>query len=552
MASEHPRFRAKYATIDRCWRRLASSDRAGLYAALIVALALQAAATAVSPVIAPDGIKFIEYAKALAADPLAAIRSHDQHPGFPALMLAVRPLTGWLFTGESAWIAAARLVSGLAGIAAVVLVWAICRQLLDRRSAGVAALLFALLPVPRQNAADALSDSTHLLLFLVSVWLACRALHHGSTLRLLAAGAMAGVAFWVRPEGVIVATAVVACALLDPRWRSIFGWKRTLTGCAAVAIGAAAVVGPYVALSGKLTSKVTSKPGWQYLRAAARPDPQPADALRRIGMGEDQHDRPWQGPLVKGMLAALEKFINRLAESYVGVLLIPLVIGIVRTTRQVERPVATMMWLLSSGYLALLILLYQLGGYIDRRHLIPLMALLAPSLASGSMYLAELARQWSRRYRTVGVVSGALAVSLLVVLIVRSARPLHESYLHRLEVAGWLRDTAQPGDSVASNAIHVVYYSGIPGQYLTAESLVGQPPLDSPQFASQNRFLVVELDEDRHMPAWLADVGSDYQLVARVAGKSGTYQRDLVLYRARRSNRTASTAGRAPSLQPSR
>jgi hypothetical protein len=351
---------------------------------------------------------------------------------------------------------------------------------------------------------------------------------------------------------VIVAAAVVACALLDPRWRTLFGWKRTLAGCAAVAVGAAAVVGPYVALSGKLTSKVTSKPGWQYMRAAASADPQPAEALRRIGMGEDQHDRPWQGPLVKGMLAALEKFINRLAESYVGVLLIPLLIGIVRTTRQIERPISTLLWLLSTGYLVLLILLYQLGGYIDRRHLIPLMALMMPSLASGSMYLAELARQWSRRYRTVGVVSGALAACLLAVLIVRSARPLHESYLHRLEVAGWLRKAAQPGDSVASNAVHIVYYSGIPGQYLTAQSLVGQPPLDSPQFARQNRFLVVELDEDRQMPDWLVNVDRQYREVTRVPGKPDTHQRDLVVYRARTSGRTASSVVNGPAMQSPR
>ena len=66
---------------------------------------------------------------------------------------------------------------------------AVGRELVDTQTANLAAIIFAILPVPRSIAADVLSDSSHLLFYLLAAWLAAGAVRSG---RLLADGRRRG------------------------------------------------------------------------------------------------------------------------------------------------------------------------------------------------------------------------------------------------------------------------------------------------------------------------------------------------------------------------
>jgi hypothetical protein len=225
--------------------------------ALLLAFALQVVIVARSPAIENDGIVFIDIAKGLLRDPLTTIRGRNQHPGYPAMILASR----WLVCGRAwsdqvaSWTLPARLAAGLCGLLSVAAVWMFTRHFFDGRIAAVAAILFAATPAFRQNAADAMSDSPHLLFFLLAAWMAAVGFERWRPGWFLGAGLASGTAYWIRPEGLLVAAvsgAVLACCFFSRRRPNL----RMLALCLlALAASSVTVAAPYVIVKGRLTSK---------------------------------------------------------------------------------------------------------------------------------------------------------------------------------------------------------------------------------------------------------------------------------------------------------
>src|SRR5690606_24147386 len=160
-----------------------------LPAAICLAGILHVAIVVRSPLIAPDGIGFIQYARELGDNGWKVIRESAQHPGYPLLIRATHAVTCRSHSANAGWEFAARLACGLSGLVCIPLIWLLVRQTVDVRAANVAAVVVAVLPAVRQNAADALSDSTHLMLYLTAVWLVCRSATDRRWWSLLLAGA---------------------------------------------------------------------------------------------------------------------------------------------------------------------------------------------------------------------------------------------------------------------------------------------------------------------------------------------------------------------------
>ncbi|HEX7446490.1 MAG TPA: glycosyltransferase family 39 protein, partial [Pirellulales bacterium] len=208
--------------------RSACTRYAGLLAALALAAALEAAIIARSPIIAKDGIGFIRIAHELADNPVATLRLEDQHPGYPAMVLAASRLVQRV-TGKSDFDAAilgAHLAAALCGVMSVLLLWLFVRRLYEARVANVTGLLAAAWPLLRRNAADGLSDTPHLMFYLAAAWLAAEGIARRRVALLAAAGLASGLAYWVRPEGLVPGTAagVVLIANLVGR----LGWRSSL------------------------------------------------------------------------------------------------------------------------------------------------------------------------------------------------------------------------------------------------------------------------------------------------------------------------------------
>lgn len=225
--------------------------------ALLLAFVLQVSVVARSPAIENDGIVFIGIAKELLQDPLAAVRGHNQHPGYPAMILASRGLVlGPAWSDQVAsWTLPAQLATGLCGLLSVAAVWMLARHFFNGRIAAVTAILFAAMPVFRQNAADAMSDSPHLLFFVLAAWTAAVGFERWRPGWFLGAGLASGVAYWIRPEGLLVAGAsgaLLACFFFSRRRPD----RRVLVLCLlALAASSVTVAAPYVIIKGRLTSK---------------------------------------------------------------------------------------------------------------------------------------------------------------------------------------------------------------------------------------------------------------------------------------------------------
>jgi hypothetical protein len=131
----------------------------GLFLAVAVAAALQFSVIARSPSVTADGIIFVSVAKDLSRAPIDAFRNRDQHPAYPAMLLAsTRLVQAAGYRAEpGSWMLGGQIVAFICGLLSVWVVWLFARDLFDARVANLAAFGFAILPQPRHSASDAMS-----------------------------------------------------------------------------------------------------------------------------------------------------------------------------------------------------------------------------------------------------------------------------------------------------------------------------------------------------------------------------------------------------------
>lgn len=486
-----------------------SSRYGGLAAALILTAALEAAILARSPIIAKDGIGFIRIAHELAVDPAATLRLEDQHPGYPAMVLAASRLVQRV-AGQNDFDAAmigAHLASALCGVASVLCLWFFVRRLYDDRVANITALLAAAWPLLRQNAADGLSDTPHLMFYLASAWLAGEGIARGRITLLAAAGAASGLAYWVRPEG-LAPGAAAAMVLATGMVTSFFASRKNvlsrserrqwLAGLGALLAAMALVASPYALIAGKVTSKKMPFRAPPSAHAVAIASVEPTSGLlaepRPGGTLPDEFDRPAVLAGVFGL--GLVELGRELAQGLYYFGLIPLAIGALAPTR--PRRQSGVVWLhvaLVSVHASLLMLLYLVAGYISHRHVIPLVALLLPGVTAGMIAVGQRLSVRVPRLGAPRRVAAAWAGIFMLALLPKCLRPLNAVYAPLVQAAHWVRQHGHPGDAVLATSSYVRFYAKLPGILVGPEAPnlpVGlhfaPPPGPWP-------FIVLEVDE---------------------------------------------------------
>ena len=128
--------------------------------------------------VATDGYGFIQIAQRMEAGPFwRAVRDSEQHPLYPALLLAVSwPLRrSEIWAEPRAWELSGQLVAVLSSVLLVVPMYALGRRIFNRSVAFWSAALFSVMPFPARIAADCLSDSTCLFFLAMSLCLVMRA-----------------------------------------------------------------------------------------------------------------------------------------------------------------------------------------------------------------------------------------------------------------------------------------------------------------------------------------------------------------------------------------
>lgn len=559
-------------------------SRWGLLTALGLAACLQAWLVAHSPIIAKDGIRFHRIARELQRDPIRALREEDQHPGYPALALAcswaLEPLRPKDDFQASIW--GLRLASGLAGLLCVILVWLLARRMFDSRTAGVAALLVAALPLFRQSASDTLSDSPHLVGYLAAAWLVCEGLLRGGAWRFALAGLASGLAYWIRPEGAIVSllASLALFAWILRRADADRGAARRQAAAnppsafaptrgqlclylATLLLVTGATMAPYMVLARKVTSK--KNPFREPAVASTSPVPlaesapapktpilaiaspnaasTPLAVAKTPGLivepsrGERHADELARPNSRLGVLClAFYEFGKEGSQGLLYFLVVPLALGHFAPGRaRPESRAFRLLLLLCAGHACLLVVLFYTAGYISHRHLMPLLAVGMPCTASGLLYLVDLASKYlpARWPRPLFLPAALLVV--VGMIVPKSLEPVNQVHAPLVAAAHWVQDHALAHDRVLSTSSYVRFYSGLEGRIVGPEIPNLRQALDESVLHPWN-FLVLEVDQRTFDVRQVALSGVTYEPVLDLAAHPRKSWSRVLVYQAKRGD----------------
>ncbi len=512
------------------------SGRLALLAALALAALLEGAVAVRSPIIAPDGIHYIALARDLLAAPRRTMQIQAQHPGYPLLVAASHAALARGDTGSvEHWVWAARLPSLVAGVLGVGALWLLARQMFDERTAGVAAILFAVLPLARQNAADALGDAPHLLGYLLAAWAALAGLQTGRVVWFALAGTSSALAFWIRPEGASVAIVVAGLLVGKVVWGAPGERLRWATSLAAMLAFAVAVSAPYVVLSGKVTDKLRQKQNLSPAATSLTKVPRLAMGSRPAGVLPLAAISPTAALVTTSVLLQAGAELVEQYASQMNVLLPLAALGLFWTRSAAPRAeslrlVRSLAWF----HAALLIALFILGGYIDRRHVLVLVALSMPWAAAGLLALAAWLAdrpQFAARPRAAGVWACRLVLAVSACLLPRSLRPLHEPYRPQLAAAAWINAHAAPSDPLIANSPYIAFYTQRQTEIYGWSDYGHPPPLAERVRGETARFIVFDTGASEHYdPAWLEALNSQYSLAERFEGTGRAKRHTVLIY----------------------
>ncbi|MFO0687679.1 MAG: glycosyltransferase family 39 protein [Myxococcota bacterium] len=456
---------------------LGTRDRAVLVLLLIGAAIVRAIAWSRTAVLFNDGPIFLALAEALRAGRTADVLAHPQHPLYPALVAVVEAL-------GVAPEPAAITVSIAGGLLAVAAVHRLAFACFGPAIAAASGAIVALHPWAVDFSADVMSDGLYGGLFLAGLAALVELLERPSAVRAAAFGLIAGLAYWTRPEGLVLVVAAVVLFALRIATRP--AERRALVRIAVVFLALVALfVGVLRASEGdggdafsptaKKSVSVLLEGGpspsaieaERSRRRAARRDP---DALPlpegsiRIDGGEVA--RPPR-TLLGGVEAIARVAATTLSAARHEVVVFAL-LGIVLVARgpgrgpgrTFEQAVLVVLAVQS----AVLVLLVWGAGYVSRRHALAAGLALAPLAALGWQgVLAKLDPNVVRRFGVRPGPAGAALLLVVVLLVSWVPRDLRARRLDRVaerRAAEWLAARSDGVAPVAAQKRRTAYYAG--------------------------------------------------------------------------------------------
>ncbi len=507
------------------------------------------------PTISADGIIFIRIARELSAAPLETMHAEDQHPGFPAMLLAATRLVQACGYEDDpgAWMAGGLIVSLIAGVLSVAVVWCFAREMFDTAIANLAAIGFAVLPVPRAGAVDAQSDTPHALFYLFAAWMASTGLASGNVRRLAAAGVASGLAYWIRPEGLEVAL-VATPFVVWQAFRAPWPWRKSAAALAAVAGLAGLIATPYMLLAGKITSKqlliFKEDPAPSYIERLAEAEEAAEEATELASVEQAtssaravaaapiantparsapplppapspptapavDDDPDYSPELVSSLIAlAFAAFINSICQGLKFVFIPFYLLGDVALFWR--RPAGVQIAFqacLGVTHILILMAVYVFSGYIAHRHMIPLVGLAMPFAALGLYQTCAVLGRW------VHIPPRYLAVSTFVVccaiVLPYTVRRLNQEFVPVIEATSWVKSRLAPGGGIVCNSPYVGFYGRTPVAELKPLSpTLGEALMKAPD--ARYDYVVLHVNAHDYRPEWIEQLAPYYQPVREI------------------------------------
>ena len=443
-------------------------NRRGLVAVAVLSAALHLAGMVRTPLPAQDGLKFLRVARQFQSQPwVDVVRGSDQHPLYPALVALAEPVVAVPFGhGPTAWRVAAQGVSLVAAVLLLVPLWSLTRHLFGERAAGLAVLLYALLPVPAGVGHDTLADSLCLMLVVSALALGERTLRIGSWRSAMGCGLLIGLGFLTRPEALLVAPAIALAGLA--RWPVGAASLRTAGRLLGIAAISGAIVGGYAATKGALSEKLSLRIGtrigvdaYRSKKAPLRLPPGLDDPRWDFSPKEETGD----DALKADPITALGRLGRDWAEG-LGWVLVPIfTLGHVRGRYADEAATGRRLLGWYSLLFAVVVVRHASTlGYLSGRHALSLVVVAVPWAAAGLTRWAEgfPARRGIEPARAARLGRIGLAALVLVATVVQ-LKGGHPSRWGHQEAGRWLAREARADQAVLDTRGWAWFLRGGPG-----------------------------------------------------------------------------------------
>lgn len=474
--------------------RPAARDWLGLGALLAFAGVLRAFAWHRTAVLFNDGPIFLALAQALREGRLGDVLAHPQHPLYPALVAALERLS---VPSE----AAAIVVSIAGGLLAVAAIFWMAWARFGRSVAWISAWTVALHPWAVDFSADVMSDGLYAGLHLAGFAVLVELLERPTRGRAAAFGLLAALAYWTRPEGLVI-VAVALVGLLARIGMARPEERRRIAGPAVlVLVVCLALAGAFVfaerqadgdlALSQKKSIAELAQGGptaseiardRRERREMLRDPhalPLPESSIRVDGSGIDRPARS-----LVGIAEALVRVLATSISAFRHELFVFALIGCFALVAQPRRKLRAFDAVLAGSlalHTAVLVLLVWGAGYVSRRHALAawlpltLVAAVGWSVAWQALHgiAAPLRSGRDLRGRETAATGlgggrgGRVVVALAVVVLLVSWGPRDlrarrsDRALERV-AAEWLKARGGPIAPVAAQKRRTAYYAGAP------------------------------------------------------------------------------------------
>lgn len=512
---------------------------------LLIGLPLRMLVVSRAAMVSRDTVTFIWYAQALADDPLAAMRGHDQHPLYPALVLAAHetaerlPLLPASVRNDPirSWTTAAVSVTMLGGLAVIIAVYLLTSRLFDRQTGLLAAVLAAVAAEFCQLSADGLTDMPHLAIYLLAIWSGIRGFQEQRYRWFALAGLLGGINYLLRPEG--AEPAVVIAGLLAVPYACRLAWRRRLLAMVCVIAASVVAAAPYMLATGKLVQK---KSIWRFFESG---EPAPAalldaDTLLAGDMPENANIRG-EGFARAGIATDAPKAIMLVGEDWVRSLrvtyLFPILIWLAlqrglpadRTGLRIVEAAAGLHLLV----LMALIVQFDYWDLFSLRHVMVLTGLSIPFVAAGVVALIESLPEQRQGWATMLLAVGLIAPTLPWLFEAR-----HREDAHFVRASQWIHENTPHRPRVLTERYRMAFYAR--GDYIPAPLTADAP--DYLARARQSRPDWVVFDERRILkesPGFFEALqqsivpGETLELARIEKNKTPRGQRQVLIYRYR-------------------
>ena len=415
--------------------------------------------TSRTEIVFADGLRYIRQAKVIEAGELVGgLLDAIDHPAYPIAISWAHSLEGG--DGPLDWQRAGQMASVMAGILLVIPLYLVALELVGPRAAWMAVALSYIAPVVSNVTADVLSEGMFLLFWSWGVWAALRFLKDGRFVWLTPMIAATGLAYFTRPEGLLLPAAVVATLMLMPLLPSTrLRWPRWWAAVGLLVIGPAVIVGPYMVHKGSMGTK----PAIARLLGSAPPSSSEAVERNRPLDPEQSAVRTY-AVATKAVFESI-----RDAVTVPVLLIVPFGLFVARKSGPSSRQWLFLGVVFCSAFGGL-VRLHATGGYCSPRHAMVPALLLFPFSALGIDHVLRSIRLPGRLLGTPGeairpgpifwlLALGALAMPTLP----RHATPLNASFAAYRDAAEWLRENAGPGDKVVDLTGWSQFYGGYEG-----------------------------------------------------------------------------------------